>query len=85
LVIGVTENGKNRLLAFNLEIRNLLPVGGRPLRIELRGLNSQTITLGIMDGLPGLEKVFERNFPKERYKGARSTSHVMCWLRFRKN
>jgi len=33
-----------------------------------------------MDGLPGLEKVFREEFPKERYKGVRFMSHVTFWL-----
>jgi putative transposase len=34
--------------------------------LKRRGLNSQTITLGIMDGLPGLEKVFREEFPQAK-------------------
>lgn len=32
--------------------------------LKRRGLKGSEVTLGIMDGLPGLEKVFEEEFPK---------------------
>jgi putative transposase len=34
--------------------------------LKSRGLAAETITLGIMDGLTGLEKVFKEEFPKAR-------------------
>ncbi|MCK4274350.1 MAG: transposase [Dehalococcoidales bacterium] len=32
--------------------------------LKRRGLDSQTVTSGIMDSLPGLEKVFREEFPQ---------------------
>jgi len=40
----------------------------------VRGLNKDDVQLGIMDGLPGLEKVFEEEFPKAKIQ--RCTVHV---------
>ena len=34
--------------------------------LKRRGLKGETVTLGIMDGLPGLERVFKEEFPKAR-------------------
>ena len=34
-----------------------------------RGLDSQTVTLGTMDGLRGLEKVFREEFPRGKVQG----------------
>ena len=31
-----------------------------------RGLNGRSIVLGVMDGLPGLEKIFKEEFPKAK-------------------
>jgi putative transposase len=42
--------------------------------LKSRGLNSQTVTLGIMDGLPGLETVFKEEFSQARVQ--RCTVHV---------
>jgi len=84
VVIGVTENGQKQVIGIQSGDKESASSWRETFKdLKLRGLNSQTITLGIMDGLSGLEKVFSRgNSPRERYKGARSTSHVMCWLRF---
>jgi len=42
--------------------------------LKSRGLNTQTVTLGIMDGLPGLETVFKEEF--SRAKVQRCIVHV---------
>ncbi|RTZ79654.1 MAG: IS256 family transposase, partial [Gammaproteobacteria bacterium] len=34
--------------------------------LKARGLDGTKVTLGIMDGLPGLEKVFKEEFPKAK-------------------
>ncbi|MBW1732506.1 MAG: transposase [Deltaproteobacteria bacterium] len=34
--------------------------------LKRRGLDPSTVVLGIMDGLPGLEKVFQEEFPRAR-------------------
>jgi len=34
--------------------------------LKKRGLDSQKVTVGIMDGLPGLEKVFKEEFQGNR-------------------
>jgi putative transposase len=42
--------------------------------LKERGLNQHAIKLGIMDGLPGLEKVFKEEFPGEKIQ--RGQVHV---------
>jgi putative transposase len=34
--------------------------------LKTRGLNGRTVTIGIMDGLPGLERVFKQEFRKAK-------------------
>jgi len=34
--------------------------------LKRRGVNAKGVTLGIMDGLPGLERVFKEEFPKAK-------------------
>jgi len=64
VVIGVTEDGYRTVLALQsgdkesaLNWRELFK------DIKKRGLDSIRVVLGIMDGLPGLEKVFLEEFP----------------------
>jgi putative transposase len=45
--------------------------------LKRRGLNANSIQIGIMDGLPGLEEVFKENFPKSQ--------SARCWVHAMKN
>ena len=54
LVIGLQSGDKESASSWREFFKDL----------KKRGLNSQQVILGIMDGLPGLEKVFKEEFPK---------------------
>ena len=65
--IGVTE--ANQRLVLGLQSGDKESAGSwREFFKDLktRGLNPQGVTLGIMDGLPGLETVFKEEFPKAK-------------------
>ena len=65
VVIGVTENGQKQVIGIQSGDKESASSWRETFKdLKLRGLNSQTITLGIMDGLPGLEKVFREEFPQ---------------------
>jgi putative transposase len=67
VVIGVTETGHKLVLALQAGDKESA-CSWRELFKDLkrRGLHSQKVTLGIMDGLPGLETVFKEEFPKAK-------------------
>jgi putative transposase len=56
LVVGLQAGDKESASAWRELFKDL----------KSRGLAAETITLGIMDGLTGLEKVFKEEFPKAR-------------------
>ena len=56
LVVGLQAGDKESASAWRELFKDL----------KSRGLAAETITLGIMDGLTGLEKVFTEEFPKAR-------------------
>jgi putative transposase len=76
VVIGVTENGQKQVIGLQSGDKESA-ANWRELFKDLkhRGMSSQTIMLGIMDGLPGLEKVFREEFPKGKVQ--RCQVHVM--------
>jgi putative transposase len=76
VVIGVTENGQKQVIGLQSGDKESA-ANWRELFKDLkhRGMNSQLIMLGIMDGLPGLEKVFREEFPKGKVQ--RCQVHVM--------
>ena len=67
VVIGVTENRRRQVLALQAGDKES-STGWRGLFQDLigRGLDPSTIQLGIMDGLPGLEKAFLETFRKAK-------------------
>ena len=67
VVIGVTEDGYRTVLGLQAGDKESA-VNWREMFTDLkrRGLNSRLILLGIMDGLPGLERVFEEEFPEAK-------------------
>ena len=67
VVIGVTENGQKQVIGLQSGDKESA-AGWRETFKDLkrRGLDSQTVTLGIMDGLAGLEKVFREEFPRSK-------------------
>ena len=75
VVIGVLYNGQRLVLAIQSGDKESAS-NWRELFKDLkkRGLDSQNVTLGIMDGLPGLEKVFKEEF--QNAKVQRCQVHV---------
>ena len=67
VVIGVTRQGTKLVLAIQMGDKESA-TNWRELFKDLksRGLSGQGIVLGIMDGLSGLEKVFEEEFPEAK-------------------
>ena len=63
VVIGVTEKGHRTVLALQAGNKESAPVWRELFKdIKKRGLDPSHVRLGIMDGLPGLEKVFIEEF-----------------------
>ena len=63
VVIGVTEKGCKKVLGFQSGDKESASTWREFFKdLKNRGLKSKTITLGVMDGLPGLEKVFKEEF-----------------------
>jgi len=70
VAIGVTETGHKLVLGLQSGDKESASAWREFLKdLKTRGLNSQTVALGIMDGLPGLEKVFKKEFPKAKVPG----------------
>jgi putative transposase len=76
VVIGVMENGTRQVIALQSGDKESA-ANWRELFKDLksRGLDSQTVILGVMDGLAGLEKVFREEFPQGKVQ--RCQVHVM--------
>jgi putative transposase len=65
VVIGVTEKGQKQVIGIQSGDKESATSWRETFKdLKHRGLDSQKITLGIMDGLPGLEKVFREEFPQ---------------------
>ncbi len=81
VVIGVTNSGHKKVLA--LQAGDKESAGSwRELFKDLksRGLNKTSVQLGIMDGLPGLEKTFKEEFPKAKIQRCQVhvSRNVLC-------
>jgi putative transposase len=67
VVIGVTEDGQKQVIALQSGDKESAACWRELFKdLKSRGLKSQTITLGIMDGLAGLEKVFREEFSQSK-------------------
>lgn len=67
VVIGVTETGHRLVLGIQAGDKESSTTWREFFKdLKARGLDSSTVTLGIMDGLPGLESVFKQEFPKAK-------------------
>ena len=75
VVIGVTESGHRTVLGLQAGDKESA-VSWREMFKDLkkRGLDASAVQLGVMDGLPGLERVFAEEFP--RAKVQRCQVHV---------
>lgn len=75
VVIGVTEDGQKQVIGLQAGDKESAACWRELFRdLKGRGLNSRLVTLGIMDGLAGLEKVFREEF--SRSKVQRCQVHV---------
>jgi len=64
VAIGVTESGVRLVLGLQAGDKESAGNWREFFKdLKMRGLDSTKISLGIMDGLPGLEKVFKEEFP----------------------
>jgi len=76
VVIGVTEKGQRLVLALQSGDKESAPTWRELFKdLKRRGLDATKVILGVMDGLPGLEKVFKEEFP--RGKVQRCQIHVV--------
>jgi putative transposase len=67
VVIGVTEDGQKQVIALQSGDKESATCWRELFKdLKSRGLDSQAVILGIMDGLPGLEKVFREEFPSSK-------------------
>jgi putative transposase len=67
VAIGVTEEGHRMVLGLQAGDKESAPNWREFFKdLKRRGLNAHNMTLGVMDGLPGLERVFLEEFPKAK-------------------
>lgn len=75
VVIGVTDKGIKLVIGLPAGDQESASTWREFFRdLKARGLNHAQVTLGVMDGLPGLEKVFKDEFPHARIQ--RGQVHV---------
>ena len=67
VAIGVTETGQKLVLSLQSGDKESATSWREFFRdLKSRGLDGEKVTLGMMDGLPGLETVFREEFPKAK-------------------
>ena len=67
VAIGVTETGQKLVLSLQSGDKESAPSWREFFKdLKSRGLDGGKVTLGIMDGLPGLETVFKEEFPQAK-------------------
>ena len=67
LAIGVTENGHRVVLGLQAGDKESASTWREFFKdLKRRGLNGSKVILGVMDGLPGLERVFTEEFPQAK-------------------
>ncbi len=67
VAIGVTKTGRKLVLGFQAGDKESAPTWREFFKdLKKRGLKGSHMVLGVMDGLPGLEKVFKEEFPKAK-------------------
>jgi len=75
VAIGVTETGQKLVVGFQAGDKESAPTWREFFKdLKKRGLDDSNMVLGVMDGLPGLDKVFKEEFPKA--KAQRCQVHV---------
>jgi putative transposase len=67
VVIGVAEDGQKQVIGLQAGDKESAACWRELFKdLKSRGLESQAVTLGIMDGLAGLEKVFREEFAQSK-------------------
>ena len=67
VVIGVDENGIKQVIALQAGDKESAGTWRQLFKdLKARGLDKRAVKLGIMDGLPGLEKVFKEEFSEAK-------------------
>ena len=67
VAIGVTETGQKLVLSLQAGDKESATSWREFFKdLKSRGLDGRTVTLGMMDGLPGLETVFREEFPQAK-------------------
>ena len=67
LAIGVTESGHRVVLGLQAGDKESASTWREFFKdLKRRGLNGSKVMLGVMDGLPGLERVFTEEFPQAK-------------------
>jgi putative transposase len=67
VAIGVTLKGQKMVLGFQSGDKESAPTWREFFKdLKGRGLDGSKVVLGVMDGLPGLEKVFKEEFSKAK-------------------
>ena len=85
VAIGVTEAGQKLVLSFQAGDKESATSWREFFKdLKSRGLDGGKVTLGIMDGLSGLESVF-KSFRGRRSSAASSMWPVMSWPRCRRS
>ena len=78
VVIGVHESNRRSILAIESGSKDSAEAWSTVFKsLKARGLDPSAVRLGIMDGLPGLEKAFLEAFPK--------ASTGRCWIHAKRN
>ena len=78
VVLGVDEANRKSILAIEPGTKDNVDAWEAVFNELLqRGLQSESVRIGIMDGLPGLENLFQRTFPK--------AVTARCWVHSLRN
>lgn len=67
VAVGVTDSGHRLVLSLQSGDKESSTTWREFFKdLKSRGMNAERVTLGIMDGLPGLERVFMEEFPQAK-------------------
>lgn len=78
VVLGISESNHRSILAVEPGTRDNVESWRAVFReLKRRGLNASFVRVGIMDGLPGLERLFREEFPE--------AVTARCWLHAMRN
>lgn len=78
VVLGIDRNNHRSILAIEPGYRDSADSWRSVFReLKARGLDPMKVQVGVMDGLPGLEKVFQEEFPK--------SVTARCWFHAMQN